>query len=86
VDLGQRVDHTAIVVEERVVTTGRRDPATYEFERQRKCVVRLGERIGLGQGFQTVAQEVDRLTKSPELADGNVTTALDATGMGLPVT
>lgn len=87
VDLGQRVDHTAIVVvEQRVVTTGRRDPASYEWERQRKCVVRLVERIRLGQGFQTVAQEVERLTNAPELADGNVTTAVDATGMGLPVT
>jgi len=87
VDLGQRRDHTAVVVvEQRVVTTGRRDLATYELERERQLVVRMVERVRLGQGYEEIAREVERLTQWPGLADGLVTTAVDATGLGCVVT
>ena len=87
VDLGQRVDHTAlVVVEQQVVCTSKRSPVTYEFERERKFMVRLVERVRLGQGFREIVDEVARLTHSQELAGDLVTTSVDATGMGIVVT
>ena len=82
-DLGQRVDHTAIVVvEQRVVPTARRNAATYEIERERQMDVTLVQRVRLGTGYYEVAEEVERLTHSDELRAGTVTTAVDATGVG----
>jgi hypothetical protein len=87
VDLGQRVDHTAFVlVEQRVVCTSQRNLATYEYLRERQLYVRLVERVRLGTGFREVVEEVERLTHSPLLAGDAVTTAVDATGMGIVVT
>ena len=58
-DLGQRVDHTAIVVvEQRVVPTARRNAATYEIERERQMDVTLVQRVRLGKGYYEVAEEV----------------------------
>jgi hypothetical protein len=86
VDLGQRVDHTAlVVVEQQVVCTSRRSSVTFEYERERKLIVRLVERVRLGQGFREIVDEVARLTHSPELAGDLVTTSVDATGMGIVV-
>ena len=86
VDLGQRVDHTAlVVVEQQVVCTSRRSSVTFEFERERKLIVRLVERVRLGQGYQDVVSEVSRLTHCEELSGGTVTTAVDATGLGIVV-
>ena len=82
-DLGQRVDHTAVVVvEQRVVATSLRDPATYEYLRERQMDVRMVQRVRLGLGYHEVAEEVERLTHTEELRGGNVTTAIDATGVG----
>jgi len=86
VDLGQRVDYTGfVVVEQQVVVSSRRDPVTYEFERERRMYVKLVERVRLGQGFHEVVEEIERLTHAPELSEGNVTTAVDATGLGIVV-
>ncbi len=86
VDLGQRVDHTAfVVVEQRVVVSAQRDLASYEYLRERKLYVRMVERVRLGQGFDEVVGEVERLTQSPELSGGTVTTTVDATGLGIVV-
>ncbi len=86
VDLGQRVDHTAfVVVEQQVVVTSQRDQVSYEYVRERKLYVRLVERVRLGQGFQEVVSEIERLTQCEELRGGTVTTAVDATGLGIVV-
>ncbi len=88
VDLGQRVDHTAlVVVEQQVVVTAVKDPVSFEYLRARKLYVRMVERVRLGQGFQEIVSELERLTHSPELSDSYlVTTTVDATGMGIVVT
>jgi len=88
VDLGQRVDHTAlVVVEQQVVVTAVKDPVSFEYLRARKLYVRMVERVRLGQGFQEIVSELERLTHSPELSDSTlVTTTVDATGMGIVVT
>jgi hypothetical protein len=87
VDLGQRVDHTGVVVVEQQVVVGSvRNPVTYEFNRERRMVVRLVERVKLGQGFQEIVGEVERLTQAAEFGGGLVTTTVDATGMGVVVT
>lgn len=87
VDLGQRVDHTAfVVVEQRVVCTNRRDRVSFEFEREREMHVRLVDRVRLGTGFRLVVEEVERLTHVLGAQSDLVTTAVDATGMGIVVT
>ena len=86
VDLGQRVDHTAfVVVEQQVVVTAQKDRVSYEYLRERKLYVRLVERVRLGQGYQEVVSEVERLTQCEEFKSGTVTTAVDATGLGIVV-
>ena len=86
VDLGQRVDHTAfVVVEQQVVVTSQKDLVSYEYLRERKLQVRLVERVRLGQGYQEVVSEVERLTQCEEFKGGTVTTAVDATGLGIVV-
>lgn len=86
VDLGQRVDHTAVVVvEQRVVVTSQRSPVSFEYLRERKLIVRMIERIRLGQRFEEVVSEVERLTHAPEFGASLVTTAFDATGIGAVV-
>ncbi|MBZ2185851.1 MAG: hypothetical protein K7J46_14155 [Bryobacter sp.] len=86
VDLGQRVDHTAVVVvEQRVVATAERDAVTYEYRRERKLVVCLVERLRLGVGYEGVARELERLTNARALDGETVTTVVDATGLGMVV-
>ena len=81
-----RVDHTAfVVVEQQVVVTAQRDPVSYEYVREGKLYVRLVERVRLGQGFHEVVSEIERLTQCEELHGGLVTTAVDATGLGIVV-
>lgn len=87
VDLGQRVDHTGfVVVEQQVVVGSKMDPVHFEYERERRMYVKLVERVRLGQGFHEVIEEIERLTHAPELEGANVTTAVDATGLGIVVT
>ncbi len=87
VDLGQRADHTAIVVlEQRVESTGVRDPRTFEFGWRRRLIVRKVARLRLGTAFQKVVGEVERLTMLPDFEGCLVTTVVDATGIGLVVT
>ena len=70
VDLGQRVYHTAlVVVEQEVVVTAVKDPVSFEYLRTRQLYVRMVERVRLGQGFQEIVSELERLTHSPELSD-----------------
>ncbi len=86
VDLGQRKDHTAIVVvEQRVESTGVRDAATFEFVRVRKLVVVRVEQVRLGTRYSSIVDRVEQLSMA--LADlGTLTIAVDATGLGGVVT
>ena len=86
VDLGQRKDHTAIVVvEQRVESTGVRDAATFEFARVRKLVVVRVEQVRLGTRYSSIVDRIEQL--SMVLAGlGSLTIAVDATGLGGVVT
>ena len=88
VDLGQRRDYTAVVlVEQRVENTGVTDRLTYEPVWRRRLIVRKASRLRLGTEFHRIVNAVTGLTLHPALEAGKVvTTAIDATGMGLVVT
>lgn len=83
-DLGQQVDHTAIVVVEQAIEfAGERDRATYEPICRRRLTVRLARRLSLLTGYGEVVEGVKELMESPELAKSNgVTLSYDATGVG----
>ncbi|WP_031500092.1 hypothetical protein [Bryobacter aggregatus] len=86
VDLGKLRDHSAfVVVEQRVESCGFRDPVSFEMRLRRVLVVRLVERVRLGTGYEQVMDEMERLTQCEEFRGSNVTTAFDATGIGMVV-
>ena len=78
-DLGQKRDHTAVVVVERV--DHRRAFQKTEFE---KLLVRYVERMPLGMPYPSVVQRVLEIVQSEELR-GDCSLAVDATGVGAPV-
>jgi hypothetical protein len=87
VDLGQRRDYTAVVVvEQRIEPTGAKDSVTYEKVWRRRLIVRKAARLKLGTEFHRIVNTVAGLTMHPALEGKLVTTAIDATGMGLVVT
>jgi hypothetical protein len=87
VDLGQRRDYTAVVVvEQRIEPTGAKDSVTYEKVWRRRLIVRKAARLKLGTEFHRIVNTVAGLTMHPALEGKLVTTAVDATGMGLVVT
>jgi hypothetical protein len=79
-DLGQKRDHTAIVVVERV--ENRRAFAGVEFER---IAVRYAERMALGTPYPAVVERVRRIVRSDDLYQGRCSLTVDATGVGAPV-
>jgi hypothetical protein len=87
VDLGQRRDYTAVVVvEQRIENTGVKDSVTFEQIWRRRLIVRKAARLKLGTEFHRIVNAVAGLTMHPGLDGKVVTTAIDATGMGLVVT
>jgi hypothetical protein len=87
VDLGQRRDHSAIAVAERVATGARgfdyvnwtaREPEGEEW------VVRHLDRIPLGTPYTTVTERIAALAQRPPVA-GKCQFVVDATGVGMPV-
>jgi hypothetical protein len=83
-DLGQKQDHTAVSVLEWAETgEGVRDPATYEWKRDRVMRLVHLERIGLGTAYPGIVDRIRRLLSTPQLA--GCTLVVDATGVGLPV-
>jgi len=87
VDLGQRRDYTAVVVlEQRIENTGVKDSLTFEQVWRRRLIVRKASRLKLGTEFHRIVNTVVGLTMHPGLDGRLVTTAIDATGMGLVVT
>ncbi len=78
-DLGQKRDHSAVVIVERV--EHRRAFMGSAFER---LVVRYVERMPLGMSYPAMAERVRQIVRS-EALDGNCALAVDATGVGAPV-
>jgi hypothetical protein len=79
-DLGQKRDHTAIVVVERV--EHRRAFMETAFER---IAVRYAERMALGTPYPLVVARVRQIVRSGDLYYGRCTLTVDATGVGAPV-
>ena len=79
-DLGQKRDHTALVVVEKI--ENRRAFMGTEFER---LVVRYVERMALGMPYPQVVARVREIVRCDELYHGRSTVTVDATGVGAPV-
>jgi hypothetical protein len=83
-DLGQKQDHTAVsVLEWAEAGEAVRDPATYEWKRDRVMRLVHLERIGLGTAYPGIVDRIRHLLATPQLAGS--TLVVDATGVGLPV-
>jgi hypothetical protein len=79
-DLGQKRDHTAVVVVERI--ENRRAFMGTEFER---LVVRYAERMALGMPYPQVVERVREIVRFDDLYYGRCTITVDASGVGAPV-
>jgi hypothetical protein len=79
-DLGQRRDHSAMVVVEKI--ENRRAFMGTEFER---IAVRYAERMALGTPYPLVVERVRKIVRSDDLYHGRCTLTVDATGVGAPV-
>jgi hypothetical protein len=87
VDLGQRVDHSAIAIAERITSAAPAfDPVTWTTRQSESTewVVRHLERIPLGTPYTAVAARIVDLARRPPLA-GKCQLVVDATGVGTPV-
>jgi hypothetical protein len=86
VDLGQRRDHTAVVVlEDKLVMTGRKCPTTFANIVERRRQLHLMQRIGLGTEYHKVVRYLERLTGFGRLEKRAIWMAVDTTGVGLVV-
>jgi hypothetical protein len=87
-DLGQRQDHTAVAVVERMEQARAQvdwiDYATRTRGMRTVYGLRHLERMKLGTPYTRVVARVREMVRSPALA-GNVTVVADATGVGGPV-
>ncbi len=85
-DLGQRQDHSAmVVVEDAAVDTGTKDRVTYAPVVERRRTVRYVERVALGTEYAKVVERVRWLVGNGELRQAEVVVAADATGVGAAV-
>jgi phage FluMu gp28-like protein len=78
-DLGQKRDHSAVVVVERVDRQRAFQGTGFE-----KLLVRYVERMPLGMPYPGVVERVREIVRSDELP-GGCAIAVDATGVGAPV-
>jgi hypothetical protein len=78
-DLGQKRDHTAVVVVERI--DHRRAFVGTAFE---KLVVRYAERMPLGMPYPAIVARVREIVRCNDLL-GKCVLSVDATGVGAPV-
>ena len=79
-DLGQKRDHTAVVVVERI--DHRRAFMGSAFE---MLVVRYVERMPLGMSYPAMVERVRTIMRCDELREKRRALAVDATGVGAPV-
>jgi hypothetical protein len=83
VDLGQKRDHSAlVVVEDALLNLGVRDRVTFALQVERRRVVRKVERIALGTQYRKVAIRVREMLDAKELQQQNIFVSVDATGVG----
>lgn len=83
VDLGKKQNHSAIVVvEQLVVTTGRRNPMSFEPIWERRMTATHIEQLKLGVEYTAIVERLHGLTHSRELETEALTTWVDATGLG----
>ena len=87
VDLGKKQNHSAIVVvEQLVVTTGRRNPMSFEPIWERRMTATHIEQLKLGVEYTAIVERLHglthSLTHSRELETEVLTTCVDATGLG----
>jgi hypothetical protein len=78
-DLGQKRDHTAVVVVERI--DHKRAFAGSAFE---KLAVRYAERLPLGMPYPAIVARIREIVRCNDLL-GKCVLAVDATGVGAPV-
>jgi hypothetical protein len=81
-DLGQRQDHTAIVVIEKEKPG--REFGDWRFFHPAFVLVRHAERVALGTPYPAVVKRVREITRDRQLA-GRCTVIADGTGVGAPV-
>jgi hypothetical protein len=81
-DLGQRQDHTAIVVVEKEKPG--REFGSFRFFDLTYQLVRHAERVALGTPYPAVVKRVREITRDRQLA-GRCTVIADGTGVGAPV-
>ena len=79
IDLGQKRDHTAIAVVERVEAWRPYGPSEF-----RGLDVRWLERVPLGTAYPVVVERVRQMVRHAEL-EGNCSVTVDGTGVGTPV-
>jgi len=84
VDLGQKLDYTAIAVVERWEAAGELDRWSWERLKEVGYRLRHLERLALGTPYPEVVARVREVARSGELA-GRCTVLADATGVGGPV-
>lgn len=80
VDLGQRRDHTAVVVVERI--EHRRVFMGTQFDR---LVERYAQRMALGMPYPQVVERLREIVRADDLFYGRCTVTVDASGVGAPV-
>jgi hypothetical protein len=85
IDLGQRRDHTAFAVVERVLESVPPDEARrYGVDQRWTFIVRTLERLPLGTKYPDVVKRIRQYTQLPFIEDG-CTLVVDGTGVGAPV-
>jgi hypothetical protein len=85
VDLGQKVDPTALCVVERAeVMYAERDPVTWECKRETLMELRYLERVKLRTPYPQVVERIREVLMDPALGERR-SLVVDATGVGAPV-
>jgi len=83
-DLGQKRDHTAIAVIERVEGRGAFDRTVYAYPKTAELQLRYLERLPLGIPYTEMVRRIAAVTQDRRLA-GRCHLAVDGTGVGGPV-
>jgi hypothetical protein len=83
-DLGQRMDRSAVALVRPTEITDGVDWARFEARRFPRYDVEYLARLRAGASYASVVETVRELTRRPEL-NGRCTVVVDATGVGMPV-
>src|SRR5947209_16897152 len=83
-DLGQRMDRSAVALVRPTEIVDGVDWVRFEPRRAPRCDVEYVSRLRMGASYAAVVEAVRELTRRPELK-GRCTVVVDATGVGMPV-